>query len=64
MSALEPFAMLLAGMDEGLQHLDRDELLVILDASESVSETNCWCWTFAAAQTVGPRVRQLLSELD
>ena len=62
-NALEPIAMVLAGIDESLQNCDRNELLIILDACNSVSETNCWCWTYAAAEFARDRVRQLLNEL-
>ncbi len=62
--SLEAVAMVLAGIDASLSDAGRDELLIMLDACKAVSETNCWCWTYAAAKYVEPEVRRLLNETE
>jgi len=61
-NALNPFAMLLAGIQEGLDQLDHDELLVINDACKAASTTNCWCFTYKAARLIEFEVERLLKE--
>lgn len=58
-AALEPFAMVVAGMDAALQELSYDELTTLKDACNSVSTTNCWCHTWTAANHIRAEVERL-----
>lgn len=61
-ASLRPFAMLLAGIGEGLTELDTDELELLSLACEQAAETNCWCYTYQAAKYIQPEVERLLRE--
>lgn len=47
---LKPFAILLSGVNDDLENRDDAELLVLLDACQQPTTTNCWCWTYEAAK--------------
>ena len=47
---LKPYAMLLAGMDADLQSLEDPDVLDLRDMCEMPTRTNCWCYTYRAAQ--------------
>lgn len=57
---LEPFAIVLAGMDAKLRDMTTEELIELRKACEAVTPTNCWCFTFHAANVIRPEIDRLL----
>ena len=53
-TALEPFAIVIAGMTSNLENMEDAELLALRDACLEVTSTNCWCYTYTAAKTITP----------
>lgn len=53
---LEPFADMYAKMDERLSALGAEELIELRKACNSVSTTNCWHATYAAAHIIAPLI--------
>ena len=51
-AALEPFAIVLAGMVESIKAMDDEELLALRAACDQPTSTNCWCWTYSAANVI------------
>lgn len=49
---LEPFAIVLAGMAESIRALGDDELRELRAACDKPTQTNCWCWTYQAANVI------------
>lgn len=59
---LEPVAIVLAGINADLQEKLDEEILEMYDACEAVSRTNCWCFTYDAAQYLKPVLVQVMTE--
>lgn len=51
-AALEPFAMVFAGMVENIKGMDNDELLELRTACDQPTSTNCWCWIYTVANVI------------
>ena len=49
---LEPFAIVAAGMSECIIAMDDDNLLELRTACDQPTTTNCWCWTYRAANII------------
>jgi hypothetical protein len=60
-SALEPFAIVLAGMVEYIKAMDDEELLSLRKACDSPTKINCWCWTYSAAKVIRNEVDDEIS---
>lgn len=54
---LEMFANLFARMDNTIQAMADGELQLVLKACQQASTTNCWCYTWDAAQYLLPKIR-------
>lgn len=61
---LEPFAILVAGVNEDLENRAEEDLRVLLDACQQPTHTNCWCWTYAAAKWIRPLVEEELARRE
>jgi len=48
-TALAPFAVTLAGMEELINNMSGEELLELHEAVKYPTRTNCWCFTYQAA---------------
>jgi hypothetical protein len=59
---LEPFGRAFGDMWQRIRSLPDDELDKMLVAMNSVSTTNCWCCTYAAAQALRPEVLAVMNE--
>lgn len=59
--ALEPFAIVLAGMNESIRAMTDEELLELWAACDQPTQTNCWCWTYRAANVIRDEVRDEIS---
>jgi hypothetical protein len=51
---LESVAIVLAGINENLENMQDNDIIEMLAACDSTSQTNCWCWTYQAAKYLKP----------
>lgn len=51
-TVLKPFAILIAGMVENIKGMDDHDLLELRTACDQPTQTNCWYWTYSAAQVI------------
>lgn len=58
---LEPFAILVAGVNEDLENRAEEDLRALLDACNQPTITNCWYWTYKAAKWIQPLVEEELA---
>ncbi|HEY6564042.1 MAG TPA: hypothetical protein VIY86_06065 [Pirellulaceae bacterium] len=61
--ALEPFAIVLAGIDMDLDEKTESELSELLEACEAASDAACWPYTQRAAEFLGPELRRRLQRI-
>lgn len=54
--ALEPFAHSCAGMYEAMRNLSDEDLQELQDACTKVTQTNCWCFIYQAANLMREQV--------
>ena len=54
---LEPFGRIFADMDAQVRTMSDEGLKQALEACYAASVTNCWCWTFSAAQHLQREIR-------
>lgn len=59
---LEPFANLFAGMDNAVREMTDEQLKAALAACCAASTTNCWCFTFHAAQHLQREIRTEINQ--
>ena len=55
---LEPFGKIFADIDQQVRAMNDEELQEALAACYAASFTNCWCFTFAAAQHLQRDIRR------
>ena len=53
---LQPYAILLSGINEDLTNKSEDELKALLNACAEPTSTNCWWATMHAAKFIKPLV--------
>jgi hypothetical protein len=53
---LEPFGISLAGMYEAITALGDEDLLELQEACTKPTQTNCWCFTYRAANVIRDEV--------
>ncbi len=58
--ALEPIAIVLSGIDDGLQEMSLDDLKELELACCAVTTTNCWCYAYRAAKHIRPALSRLI----
>ena len=58
--ALEPIAIALSGIDDGLQEMSLDDLKELELACCAVTTTNYWCYTYSAAKCIRPELSRLI----
>jgi hypothetical protein len=54
---LQPYAILLSGINEDLMNKSEDELQDLLEACTEPTSTNCWWATMHAAKFIEPLVK-------
>jgi hypothetical protein len=59
---LEPFGCIFSEISLQVRGLDTDALQKMLDACDAASATNCWCFTFEAAQYLQREVRRQIHQ--
>lgn len=57
---LESVAMALAGIEAFLDEMDDEEIEALATVCNNASNTNCWCWTYQAAQYLKPELTRRL----
>ena len=54
--ALEPIAIVLGGIASDLENKEDEEIVEMYEACEAATTTNCWVYTYEAAQYLRPKL--------
>jgi hypothetical protein len=60
-NALQPFAIVLAGIEDSIANMENDDLLELQEACKHPTKTNCWCYVYQAAQLISAEVNAVVA---